>query len=72
MTQFPGQHSMGVISIMLVPPAGCIGIAHNKGCPHPISHMGVASDKNKSVNLRSEINHIGSYSYQNIIEIRNM
>ena len=51
------------------------------GCPHPISHMGggggVASDNNTPVNLKGEINHIGinhigSYSYQNIIEIRNM
>ena len=32
-TQFPGQHSMAVISIILVAPAGCIGIAHNNEMP---------------------------------------
>ena len=67
---------MGVISIMLVPPAECIGLDHrtniakiNKshgGCHVIIIYL--CRCQSKGV----KNNDIESYSYQNIIEIRNM
>ena len=70
---------MGVISIMLIPPAECIGLAYRtnmakihkshgggEGCHVIIIYL--CRCQSKGV----KNNNIESYSYQNIIEIRNM
>ena len=78
MTQFPGQQSMAVISIILVPPADYIGLAHktNMAKTHKSHGRGggyvIIIHLRRCRSKRVKYNYIESYSYLNIIEIRNM